>query len=180
VTQPVTVLVTRRVRAGQEQRFEAWLAELARVAARYAGHQGVTIVPPPPTAQDREYVIILRFDSEEHLHAWQNSAERQEMIAHSSALAEEPPRERELTGLESWFAVPGGQVRRAPAAWKMWLLSSLAIYPLITLLSLVIGPFMADVPLAARFAITTPVLGALMTWLVMPRLSRLLSGWLYV
>jgi antibiotic biosynthesis monooxygenase (ABM) superfamily enzyme len=61
----------------------------------------------------------------------------------------------------------------------MWLLSSVAIYPLITLLTIVLGPVLVDVPLAARFAITTPLLGALMTWLVMPRLSRLLAGWLY-
>jgi antibiotic biosynthesis monooxygenase (ABM) superfamily enzyme len=61
----------------------------------------------------------------------------------------------------------------------MWLLSSIAIYPLITLLAIALGPVLVDVPLAARFAITTPLLGALMTWFVMPRLSRQLAGWLY-
>jgi hypothetical protein len=167
------------VRAGQEQAFEAWLDELAGVAAQYPGHQGVTIIPPRAPAEDREYVIIFRFDSAEHLRTWQNSDQRREMIARSASMADEPPRERELTGLETWFSIPGGQVRRPPAAWKMWLLSSAAIYPLITVLSLALGPFLVDVPLAARFAITTPLLGALMTWIVMPRLSRVVAGWLY-
>jgi antibiotic biosynthesis monooxygenase (ABM) superfamily enzyme len=58
-------------------------------------------------------------------------------------------------------------------------LGCLGITPLITLLTIVLGPLFVDLPLAARFAITPPLLGALMTWLVMPRLSRLLSGWLY-
>ena len=174
---PVTVLVTRRVREGQQAAFEAWLREVADVATRYAGHQGVTVVPP--LANDREYLIVFRFDSEEHLQAWEASDERRRLIERSSVLADEPPRERQLTGLETWFAVPGGQVRLPPPPWKMWLLSSVAIYPLITALTLVLGPALGELPLAARFAITTPILGALMTWLVMPRLSRLVVGWLY-
>jgi antibiotic biosynthesis monooxygenase (ABM) superfamily enzyme len=52
----------------------------------------------------------------------------------------------------------------------MWLLSSIAIYPLITL---------SELSQAGRFAITTPILGALVTWLVMPLLSRLFKDWLY-
>ena len=106
--------------------------------------------------------------------------ERRDMLARSTSMADEPPLDRELTGLEGWFAVPGGQVRQPPAAWKMWLLSSVAIYPLITLLSVALGPLLGNFPVAVRLAITTPMLGALMTWLVMPRLSRLMAGWLYV
>jgi len=179
MNEPVTVLVTRRVRVGQESAFEGWLRELAQAATGYPGHLGVTVIPPPAGAEEREYVIVFRFDSEAHLRAWQQSDTRRGMIARSAGMAEEPPHERELTGLETWFAVPGGQVRRPPAAWKMWLLSSAAIYPLITLLTLILAPILADVPLMVRFALTTPVLGALMTWLVMPQLSRALAGWLY-
>lgn len=93
-------------------------------ATRYPGHQGVTVVPPP--AGDREYLIVFRFDTEEHLRAWEESDERRRLIERSSTLADEPPRERQLTGLETWFAVPGGQVRLPPPPWKMWLLSSVA------------------------------------------------------
>ena len=179
MSEPVTVLVTRRVRPGQEQAFTAWLRELADVARQYPGHQGVTVIPPPAGADDREYVIVFRFDSQAHLRVWQESHERRAMLARSESMADTPPVERELTGMETWFAVPGGLVRQLPAAWKMWLLSSVAIYPLITLLSVVLGPLLGNVPLAVRFAVTTPILGALMTWLVMPRLSRLVAGWLY-
>jgi antibiotic biosynthesis monooxygenase (ABM) superfamily enzyme len=179
MSEPATVLVTRRVRPGQEQAFTAWLRELADVARQYPGHQGVTVIPPPAGADDREYVIVFRFDSQAHLRLWQESDKRRAMLARSESIADTPPVERELTGMETWFAVPGGLVRQPPPAWKMWLLSSVAIYPLITLLSVVLGPLLGNLPLAVRFAITTPILGALMTWLVMPRLSRLLASWLY-
>ena len=39
MSEPITVLVTRRVRPGQEQAFTAWLRELADVAKHYVGHQ---------------------------------------------------------------------------------------------------------------------------------------------
>jgi antibiotic biosynthesis monooxygenase (ABM) superfamily enzyme len=136
---------------------------VADAARHYPGDQGVTVVPPP--AGDCECLIVFRFDSEEHLRAWQESDERRRLIERSSTLADEPPRERQVTGLETWFAVQGGQVRLPPPRRKMWLLTSVAIYPLLTLLTLVLGPVLSELPLAARFAITTPILGALMTWL---------------
>jgi antibiotic biosynthesis monooxygenase (ABM) superfamily enzyme len=109
VSPPVTVLVTRRVRPGYERAFEAWLREVARVASTYAGHQGVTVIPPSDAASDREYLIVFRFDSQPHLEAWRQSSDRRAMLEHSAEMAEAPPDERELTGLETWFALPTGR-----------------------------------------------------------------------
>jgi antibiotic biosynthesis monooxygenase (ABM) superfamily enzyme len=111
MSEPVTVLVTRRVRPGQEQAFTAWLRELADVATKYPGHQGV-IIPPPTGADDREYVIVFRFDSQVRLRAWQASDARRAMLARSRSMADEPPLERELRGPGDVVAVPGGQVRQ--------------------------------------------------------------------
>ena len=180
MSDPVTVLVTRRVRPVRGTGVHR-VAE--RTCARGGGISrppGITVIPPPLTAADREYLIVFRFDSQAHLRVWQKSDARRTMLERSKSMADESPLERELTGMETWFAVPGGQVLRSPPAWKMWLLSSAAIYPLITLLSVVLGPLLGGLPVSVRFAITTPLLGALMTWLVMPRLSRLVAGWLYL
>ncbi|MDQ3760425.1 MAG: antibiotic biosynthesis monooxygenase [Actinomycetota bacterium] len=173
----MTVLVTRRVKAGREREFDAFLQRLKEEAASYPGHQGATIIPPP--ASSREYVIVYRFDSADHLRAWRTSPVRQLLIAESADLAEAPAEERELSGMETWFAVPGGQVVRPPARWKTWLLSLLAIYPLLTVMVIVAQPLLNYLPLAARFAVITPVLTALMTWIAMPVLSRLFARWLY-
>jgi hypothetical protein len=38
-----------------------------------------------------------------------------------------------LTGLETWFRLPGGDVptMKPPPRWKMWLVSIVAVYPLV-------------------------------------------------
>jgi len=177
VVRPVTVLATRRVEAGREREFEAFLDRLGKLIASFPGHQGFTSVRPP--ASSREYVVVYRFDSMDHLQAWRRSPARQSMIAESADLAEAPPEERETSGMETWFAVPGDRVVHPPARWKMWLLTLCAIYPIITLITVVAGPLLTHLPQPARFAIIVPVLGALMTWVVMPALSRLFARWLY-
>ena len=42
-----------------------------------------------------------------------------------------------------------------------------------------LGPLLDGLPLVARLAITTAVTVPIMTWLVMPRVTRLLRRWLY-
>jgi antibiotic biosynthesis monooxygenase (ABM) superfamily enzyme len=53
------------------------------------------------------------------------------------------------------------------------------IFPLITLIVVVSAPVIGGLSLAARLAVTTLVAVSLMTWVIMPRVTRLLRGWLY-
>jgi uncharacterized protein len=41
------------------------------------------------------------------------------------------------------------------------------------------GPLLKDLPLAMRLGITIAVTVPLVTWMVMPRVTRLLQRWLY-
>jgi hypothetical protein len=41
------------------------------------------------------------------------------------------------------------------------------------------APLVGGLPLVARLAVTTAVTVSLMTWVVMPRVTRLLHRWLY-
>lgn len=102
------------------------------------------------------------------------AAERSALIEESAEPAEAPPDERNLSGMESWFATADGMVVRPPARWKMWLLSTGGIYPIIAGLTVLVGP-LAELPAPARLAIIVPVLSAAMTWVVMPALSRLFA-----
>lgn len=176
-SRPVTVLVTRRVKSGREEEFEAFLDQLRDEAASLPGYLGMAVIRP--TGSSREYAVLYRFDSPEHMSAWRNSPVRAALVAASTDLAEEASNVRELCGLDTWFAVPSGQVVRPPARWKMWLLSVCAIYPAITLLTYAAGPLLAPLALPLRSAVLTPVLSALMTWVLMPTLSRWSARWLY-
>lgn len=68
-TGPLTVVVTWRVRKGREREFEAWRHEIAAAALKYPGHMGVNVILR--SGAEREYVVIFRFDTYEHLRAWQ-------------------------------------------------------------------------------------------------------------
>jgi uncharacterized protein len=58
-------------------------------------------------------------------------------------------------------------------------MTATVIVVLQTLVSTLLRPLVGDWPTFFRtVAVIVPVV-ALMTWLVMPRLSRLLAGWLY-
>jgi antibiotic biosynthesis monooxygenase (ABM) superfamily enzyme len=140
-SEPVTVIVTRRVKPGCEAKFEAWLEEVHTAATRFPGHSGVSVVRPSDPAHP-EYLIVFRFDTQTHLDAWRRSSVRRALFERSAGLAEEPPQERTLGGLETCFALPDGQVVRPPARWKTWALSSAAIYPLITAITLGAGPLL--------------------------------------
>jgi uncharacterized protein len=61
----------------------------------------------------------------------------------------------------------------------MAILTWVTIFPLITLVVVVAAPLLGGLPLVPRLAVTTLVTVSLMTWVVMPRVTRLLHRWLY-
>jgi uncharacterized protein len=61
----------------------------------------------------------------------------------------------------------------------MALLTWVTIFPLITVLVVALEPLVEGLPLALRLGITTALAVPLMTWVLMPRVTRLLRGWLY-
>jgi antibiotic biosynthesis monooxygenase (ABM) superfamily enzyme len=61
----------------------------------------------------------------------------------------------------------------------MALLTWITIFPLITAIVAVTGPLLEELPLVLRLGITTALAVPLMTWVIMPRVTRLLRGWLY-
>ena len=84
-----------------------------------------------------------------------------------------------LTGLESWFTLPAQPGAAAPPPYKMALVTWVTIFPLITVVVIVAAPLIGGLPLVPRLAVTTLVTVSLMTWVVMPRVTRLLRRWLY-
>ena len=67
-----------------------------------------------------------------------------------------------------------------PTRYKMFLLTWLAIYPLITVIFLLFGSWLSALPLLVRTFLLTGVLVYLMTYFVMPKLMQMFHGWLYL
>jgi antibiotic biosynthesis monooxygenase (ABM) superfamily enzyme len=70
--------------------------------------------------------------------------------------------------------------RTQPPRYKIFLLTWLAIYPLITSIFLMFGSLLAALPLLLRTLLLTGVLVYLMTYLVMPKLMKVFHRWLYL
>jgi uncharacterized protein len=175
---PVTTTVSRRVRPGHETAYEGFLAGISGAARAFPGYLGVEVFRPAP-GQGGEYRTVYRFDTAAHLHAWQDSAERAAWLERAEPHVIGPLRTQVLTGLEGWFTLPTQPGVLPPPAAKMALVTWAAIFPLLTLVVVATAPLVGGWPLVARLAVTTAVTVPLMTWVVMPRMTRLLHRWLY-
>jgi uncharacterized protein len=174
---PVTTTVSRRVKPGHEPFYESFLEGVIGAATRFPGHLGVEVFRPEH-ASAGEYRVVYRFDTSEHLRDWLDSDERAAWLARAEPHVIGPMRTQFLTGLETWFTLPG-QGGAAPPPYKMALVTWLTIFPLITVIAVTLGPLLERFALVVRLAITTALIVPIMTWLVMPRVTRLLRGWLY-
>jgi uncharacterized protein len=175
---PVTTTVTRRVQPGHEAAYEAFLAGISAAARTFPGYLGIEIFRPTPGASD-EYRTVYRFDSSAHLHAWLDSPQRAAWLARAEPHVAGPMRTQVLTGLESWFTLPTRSGVAPPPRYKMAILTWATIFPLITVIVVVSAPLLGPLPVMVRLAATTAVTVSLMTWVVMPRVTRLLHRWLY-
>jgi antibiotic biosynthesis monooxygenase (ABM) superfamily enzyme len=175
---PVTTTVTRRVKQGHEAFYDQFLAGINAAASRFPGHLGVEVFRPE-SATTGEYRIVYRFDTGEHLRAWLESDERAAWLERAEPHVIGPMRTRFVTGLETWFTLPDRPGAPPPPPYKMALLTWLTIFPLITLVVIALDPLLDKLDLVPRLAVTTAVTVPIMTWLVMPRITRLLRSWLY-
>ena len=58
--------------------YEAWLKEIIPAAKAFEGHKGVNIIRP--NGSQRDYTIILHFESVDKLNAWFESEKRKDLI----------------------------------------------------------------------------------------------------
>jgi antibiotic biosynthesis monooxygenase (ABM) superfamily enzyme len=175
VAEPVTVTVARRIAPGREADFEEWSADLTRAASVFPGYLGAGMLRPGHVGDP--WHVVFRFDSAEHLATWESSPERRTLLTAGEELVHSTDMHR-ISGLETWFALPG-RTAPAPPRWKMFVVSAGAIYVLNLLVNLAYGWSVAKWPVPPRLAVVSVPVTALMTWVVMPRVARLLRNWLY-
>ena len=174
---PVTVLYSRRVKPGREADFEAWARGIVAAARQFPGHLGASVLDAPGS---REYHILFTFADRRSLRAWLDSDERRRWLVRVGELLEADRGLQQLTGLETWFKLPGSNVptMTPPPRWKMWLVSLVAVYPLVLAFQVLVVPRMARLPLPLRALVFPLVLLTLMTFVVMPMVTWALRRWL--
>jgi uncharacterized protein len=172
---PVTVLVARQVHPGMEVEFEDWANELTRAASEFHGFLGAGLLRPGHVGDD--WHVVYRFSTAAALADWESSSVRAKLLVDGEQVMS-TAKVHHVTGLETWFELPG-RTAPAPPRWKMFIVSAAVILALQMCLTFVAARVAPDFPALPRIALIVLMTTALMTWLVQPRLVRLLERWLY-
>ena len=173
---PVLVAVVRRVPAAEAAAMDVDLRAFLAYAAQHPGYEGMQILRRE-AAGTVEFTVLARFASATARAALKASPDYLAWLARLDARATHPVAVQELHGLEAWFTVP--DTAAAPTRWKMAAITYLGVNLVTTAL----------LPLAPRvlgstsfpwsnIALNLPVV-ALLTWVVMPLLTRAFRGWLF-
>lgn len=172
---PIHVAITRQVRPGREQEFQAALREFLQASFQHSSVQGASMLVPPSDSGSREYGILRTFSSEAEMDGFYQSALFRKWDERARTMTEGDPVYRQLHGLEGWFRSPGSP----PPRWKMACATFLGVFPLAMVLNLTVGPVIRSWPFVLSNAAFNACVVASLTWIVMPVVTRLLHGWLH-
>jgi antibiotic biosynthesis monooxygenase (ABM) superfamily enzyme len=179
---PVTVSITRHVDPEHHEQMIAWVRAGSALAERFPGFLGTGWVRP--SADSDEWHMLYRFDSEENLARWEASEQRDWWLGSAQGIVGESLRERR-TGIEGWFDPPQEHdvvdlrpKPKAPPRWKQAVMIWFAFFPLSLGVTLLLGELLPGLATPPRVLVSTLLMTPVMTYLVLPWLTRTLSWWL--
>lgn len=178
VDSSLTIIIKRRAKEGKIQELENWIKTVSAEASKFPGHLGYRVIKPDQK-DDLEFVIVFRFDTYENMENWIHSDIRKYWLKKVDEITVGDAEITTLPGLEGWFQLADSKKSPdAPAKWKMATLIFVALYPL----AILIGSFFKNlfptmhVHLRQGIILITTVI--VMTWFVMPAVTKLFAGWL--
>lgn len=171
---PIHVAITRVAKPGKVEAFQEALRQFFQASFDHPGVLGVLMLPARADSDDRVFGIIRTFADEASRDAFYSSSFFTDWMHETASLTEGDPQIREMHGLEAWFSSPGLPAPR----WKMALVTLCGAYPTILILYMTVVGYIVDWPMALRALTISSLMVVLLTWLVMPLMSRLFRFWL--
>ena len=175
---PVTVSITRRVDPTRLQEVTHWVQSGVNLANTYDGFLGSGWVRA--SAHSDEWHMLYRFADAATLEAWEASDDRLSWLYEGRELVEFA-REERRTGIEGWFDAPQPGAPAAPPRWKQAVTIWLGFFPLsllFTVLTTTFVPGWHSLWPLATVLVTTLCLTPVMTYVLLPFVTRLLRPWL--
>jgi hypothetical protein len=175
-------VIVHRFPADHAEAFLDWLGGITDAAGLHPGYQA-TEVYPPGGDHDDAWVVIIHFDDEPTLAAWLAAPERTAWLARLPHAARDFRIRTMPAGFGSWVAGQAGDGEDGAAPgrvphWKSFLLVLVALYPVVMLLTLFVGPRTAGLGLPLAMLLSNILSVAILEWGVMPPLNRALGPWL--
>jgi antibiotic biosynthesis monooxygenase (ABM) superfamily enzyme len=122
-----------------------------------------------------ETVVILTFDDEPSLRSWLESDERQQLLTRLDPHIEGTYTTNVLGGFAGWFTFEGSA---EPPRWKQALVVLTALFPISLLITFIRSELWPNAPMVFAVFIGNVIGISILTWVVMPPLTRRLAGWL--
>ena len=177
----ITTVVRAHIKPGKEEGYEEWLRGINEDCAQFAGFQGATILRPNDNSHRHpEYVVVVRFATYTDLRRWEHSLQYAEWRRRLEPLLQHNLATDTLTGLETWFALPGHTVVVPPSKYKMAVVAMLGAAPFVLVVIPLLVQYLNGVlPSIGISIVILLVMSFAMTWVTMPTLTRLARRWLY-
>jgi uncharacterized protein len=169
---PVTMLITRQIAPERYSDFLSWLRQGEILAAGFPGFLGSGVLQPPEGSD--QYEIVLRFHDEASLARWENSLSRRMWLERGRGLVRASSIYR-ATGMDSWF----GRQKSAPPRWKQAFSIWLVYCPSLLLFNIVFKDQLMAMSLLWRVVVTTSIMSPILSFVLIPFISRVLRGWLH-
>lgn len=177
-SKPVTVLVVRHVKPGREAALEALVADILALAAEAEGYLGSGILRGAQLG-DPQLHVVLHFASAEAWARWRETPAAQPLFEDALQHVSAAPEVTLAEGFAGWFDLPRAPMPVVPAKWKMAVVTWLAIFPILSVFLTGTAPWMGDLHPIGRLFLNTLLIVPLMTWFVMPGMTRLFRRWLF-
>lgn len=166
---PVHVAITRKVLPGKEEEFKKELRQFLGESFTYGGVHGAGMLTELPANQ----IGILRtFKDQLERDAFYQSDAFKKWERYASTVTEQPLY-RELSGLEAWFRSSLPPPRR-----KMAIVTLCGVFPTSIFLAFTVGKLTEHFPLIIRLFCSAACMVALLTWIVMPLLTKVMKAYL--
>lgn len=193
MSEPITVSIRRDVDPERIPEATAWVQTGVNMAQRYPGFLGSGWVRDGE--ESHIWHMLYRFASEDALVAWETSAEREWWLSMGEKFVRSE-RTRRRTGIEGWFdepttgtiaiPTPDGTgtttvaVVHTPPRWKQAISIWLGFFPVNLAFNYAVSPVPGwdGLPIWLRSILSTIVLTPVMTYWVLPWVTRMLRSWL--
>jgi uncharacterized protein len=165
------------VAAGKQHDFVATQLELTQASSAFPGFEGTALFPPQTGG---EWISFVRFRTQQQLARWLQSRERDEVLGElRTSLTKEFAPVSSTTPFATTVRTENGTTVMTPD-WKSAMVLLLVLYPTVMILSRFLGPVLdylgAPPWLAMWLSQVTSV--SMMTWWLMPWVSRPFARWL--
>ncbi len=175
----VSVVVFDRVKPGHRTAFEDWQDRVISEIRRVNGFVGVS--SKRHEGVQNEYFTLFQFDSNQNLQHWLNSDTLKRYLREVGQYTESAPKVSLHQGLDIFFHKRGSTVRQPPFHKKVFL-GIIAVYPLIIIVGKLfhwLVPGFGKLPFELGLFFEVIIISTLMTYPVMPGLTKWLRPWLY-